>query len=63
MLVVFLVALMCALALFVLAVASLKICRRVGLDPVEVLLWLGLLERPLAVPRDRRRRLHETSAV
>jgi hypothetical protein len=51
--------LVCALVLCLIAAASLRICRRLGLDPIEVLLWLGLLERPLAVPRKRRRRLGE----
>jgi hypothetical protein len=51
--------LVCALVLCVIAAAALRTCRRLGLDPLEVLLWLGLLERAVDVPRARRRRLGE----
>jgi hypothetical protein len=52
--------LVCALAVTVIAWLTLRICRRLGVDPVAVLLWFGVLERPLEVPRrHRRRRLAE----
>ena len=47
------------LAAFIVAKASLRIMRRLGLEIVPVLLWLGILEEPLHVPRSQRRRLGE----
>lgn len=54
--------LVCVLAFWVLAKASIRIVERLGMDPVAVLLWLGLLEEPVACPRSERRRLHELLA-
>ena len=55
----FAVVLVCALAFCVIAVASVRIIQRLGMDPMTVLLWLGLAEEPVACPRAQRRRLHE----
>lgn len=52
-------ALVCALAFYVIAQASVRIIRALGMDPVVVMLWLGLAEEPVAVRRADRRRLHE----
>ena len=56
------VVLVCVLAFYVIARASVRIIRRLGMDPMMVLLWLGLAEEPVACPRAERRRLHELLA-
>jgi hypothetical protein len=43
-----------ALAIGLCAAGIYRVLRALGLDPVETLLWLGVLERP--VPRTSRRR-------
>ena len=48
-----------ALGALLVARATVRVLRRLGLDPVTVMLWLGLAERPLELPRRRRRRLGE----
>lgn len=45
------------LATLLILLVTLRFCKRIGLDPIATLLWLGLVERPLEVPRTRRRRL------
>ena len=47
------------LAAWISARLSLRIMRRLGLEPVPVMLWLGLAERPAGPPRKERRRLGE----
>lgn len=49
----------CLLATLLIVMVTLRFCRRIGLDPIATLLWLGIVERPLEVPRARRRRLGE----
>jgi hypothetical protein len=56
-------ALVCALVLCLVAAVALRVCKRLGLNPIEVLEWFGLAERPLTVPRHRRRRLGELLAA
>jgi hypothetical protein len=48
-----------AVAAVLITLATLRFCKHIGLDPIATLLWLGILERPLEVPRARRRRLGE----
>ena len=43
----------------VLTLAAMRIVRRLGVDPLVLLLWLGLAERPI-VPRAQRVRLNES---
>ena len=50
--------LLCAVGAFLVARGSLAVMRRLGLDPVATLMWLGLAERPIE-PRAQRRRLKE----
>ena len=52
-------ALVCLLAVWVIARASVRITTRLGLDPVATLLWLGLMEREPERPRSERRRLSD----
>ena len=49
-------ALVFTLALYAVGRASLRIMRRLELDPVAVMLWLGLAEEVIT-PRRRRQRL------
>ena len=49
----------CCLGAVFIGRASLTIMRRLGLDPVATLEWLGLAEKPLEVPRTERTRLRE----
>ena len=56
------VLIVCALGAVVIALIMRRICERVGLDPMEALLWFGLAERPVEVPRKHRRRLGELLA-
>ena len=44
-------------ALTVISGAAIRLCRRLGMDPREVLVWFGLAEMPKAHPfhRDRSR--------
>ena len=48
-----------ALAAWVVARASMRILRRLGLDPMAVLVALGLAEEPVEQRRKERRRLGE----
>ena len=52
---------LCALALLAITTAAGAILRRLGVDPLELLLWLGLAERPI-VPRADRNRLSDALA-
>ena len=49
----------CLLAFGVIVKASVSITRRLGLDPMAVLLYLGLAEEPQRQRRAERRRLRE----
>ena len=51
------VALLFTLTAWGLLKAALVITTRLGLEPMEVLAWLGLAERPVGTPRARRARL------
>lgn len=51
-----------ALGLILVLLVSLRICMRVGIDPLATLLWLGLVERPVVAPRESRRRLGDFMA-
>jgi hypothetical protein len=51
--------LVCLLAFWVIAHAAVRITRRLGMDPLMVLMWLGLVEEPPRTPRSDRRRLAE----
>lgn len=48
--------LLCVLVAYAIAKTSLAIIQRLGIDPLALLLWLGLAERPIE-PRSARRRL------
>lgn len=48
-----------ALAFSMVLAASIRITRRLGMDPMMVLMWLGLAEEPPRTPRSNRRRLAE----
>ena len=52
-------ALVYALAFSMVLVASIRITRRLGMEPMMVLMWLGLAEEPPHTPRSARRRLGE----
>ena len=52
-------ALVWVLAFYVIAKASVRIIKDLGMDPVMVMLWLGLAEEPVAVRRSERRRLND----
>ena len=54
--------LLCVLAFWTIAHASVRIVRRLGMDPMAVLEWLGLAERPTEQRRSERRRLGELLA-
>jgi hypothetical protein len=54
--------LVCALAFYAIVKAAIRITKRLGMDPMTVLLWLGLAEEPVAHPRAERRRLAELVA-
>ena len=54
--------LVCALAFWLIVVASIRITRRLGMEPMMVLLWLGLAEEPPRYARSDRRRLAELVA-
>ena len=49
--------LLCALAIWVIAKAALNLTARLGVDPMSLLLWLGLADRPSDDPAVLRRRL------
>ena len=49
--------LLCALAIWVIAKAALNLTARLGVDPMALLLWLGLAERPSDDPAVLRARL------
>ena len=51
------VALLFTLTVWAILKAALMIIERLGLDPMAVLAWLGLAERPVGTPRERRERL------
>ena len=55
----FAAALVCALAFSMLVVAAIRITRRLGMEPMMVLMWLGLAEEPPRTARSERRRLAE----
>ena len=50
-------ALVFTLALYAVGRASLRIMTRLELDPVAVMLWLGLAEEVVEIPRRKRQRL------
>ena len=52
------VALSCTLVFLGLTHAAVVIVRRLGVEPLDLLLWFGLAERPIE-PRKQRRRLQE----
>ena len=52
-------ALLCALGVWTVAKAALSITRRLGADPMTVLLWFGLADRPDERPRAPRRQVRE----
>jgi hypothetical protein len=49
----------CGLGLLLVVLVTLRFCKRIGLDPIATLMFFGIVERPLEVPRARRRRLGE----
>lgn len=51
--------LVCALSFWFIVVAAVRITRRLGMEPMMVLLWLGLAEEPPHYARSDRRRLAE----
>ncbi len=57
MLFVCVVALLFTLTVWAIVKAALVITARLGLEPMDVLAWLGLAERPVGTPRARRPRL------
>ena len=57
----FVTAALCMLALLAITMAGAAILRRLGVDPLELLLWLGLAERAIE-PRSQRRRLSDALA-
>ena len=52
------VALASTLLFWALTHAATLIVRRLGAEPLDLLLWFGLAERPIE-PRNQRRRLNE----
>lgn len=52
-------ALVFTLAVWAIAKATLTLMTRLGVDPMAVLLWFGLAERPIQHPRATRKRLGE----
>jgi hypothetical protein len=55
-------ALLFTLAMYAIAKVALSIMTLLGLEPMTVLLWFGLAERPGERPRAERRRLGELFA-
>ena len=55
------VALSCTLVFIGLTYAAMRIIRRLGVEPLDLLEWLGLAERPIQ-PRNQRSRLGDALA-
>lgn len=55
-------ALLCTLALWTIAKVALGVLGRLGIEPMTVLLWFGLAERPDERPRSDGRRLRDLVA-
>ena len=56
------IALLCTLTIYTVARIAMAVIARLGIDPMDILLWFGLAERPHEQPRVKDGRLGELLA-